>query len=77
MLSIYGCTEPWFAVLDAGGGAEDLDLQVVTRGDAGLLREAETSLLLYLLHHVAHHDPVIVADGHLETVRSSAKTPSG
>ena len=64
--SVDGCTEPWFAVLDTGGGAEDLDLQVVTRGDAGLLREPKTCLLLYLLHHVPHHDPVIVGDGHLE-----------
>ena len=51
---------------DCGGGAEDLDLQVVARWDAGLLREPETGLLLYLLHHVAHHYPVIVGDAHLD-----------
>ena len=62
---IHCGTEPWFALLDTGGGAEDLDLQVMTRGDAGLLREPKTCLLLYLLHHMSHHYPVIVGDGHL------------
>ena len=68
---INGRTKPWSALLDTGCGAEDLDLQVVTRGDAGLLREPETCLLLYLLHHVSHHYPVIVGDGHLEQRNTS------